>query len=217
MTSYEEGFFQITNNIIKDYLYEKTKVLNNQDYEILYALDDITIEGDPHTVFYLQDNSQENYQRFILNDTGLLDLGETDYFYTGLFAAGTHLLKRPEDRELTNDLEYVDKTLIARPGEEGEFFIDIHDIEANENVEKNAVYRVQSLKDVYISNEPILSNVGNSYLTELYNWIQPKNEAYEVIYYNNNWYLFTANHDVIHPVALTIYYDGEVEKGVYLK
>ena len=229
ITGQDFNLYYPTDNVINDYIIQKYDSKNNSNYTLLYSLDDLIIEAEPNTVFYLQDSSNENYQRFMLGDTAFLDLGETDYFYTGMFFVGTHLIEKEKDKQtnlyknkLTQELEYVDRRLEAAPGDEGRFYQDIAEVEETKKsqgteVQMNEVYRVSSIADLFLSNIPIYESFSNNYLFELYEWTQPKNGHYDVIFYQNNWYLFTENNDVLHPVAARVNYCGEIEKGEFFK
>lgn len=221
-----------TENIVTEYIYDKHRVQNNLDYEKLYSINKIALEANPNSVFYLQDSSGNNYKRVIINDTGYLNLEDNDYFYTGIYALGTHLIKKErtdlenEIQEIVSDFEFIDYRFKAQAS--SEMFDDPFTLEdfllstEGEILQNHGVYKVKNLssKDKNISyslNE--LKNIlkDNNYIELLDYWNTPKNGGYDVIYYNNNWYLFNDKNDMIHPFGAIINYYGEIEKGEFTK
>lgn len=265
---YEEGVFIPTDNIIRDFIYEKYKAEYTDSYWQLYALHDLIIEAEPNSIWYLQNSADNKYERFIINDTGELHLSGSDYLLTGLYGVGLHFKEKEKVDNNANAIykyaepnpyEYADCRTVSN--KEGAYFTNIAQIEeelidpentlvsslteevlkklnltleqdemflklTNEErlnkqffIQKNGVYKVKSLEGIILSElKNTQGQLGNNYMDLLAEWVQPYNingEYYNVMYYNNNWYLFTKNNDILYSVPVALYYYGEKEKGVY--
>ena len=228
----DEDLYIPTDKVIADYIYPKYNSLEyivrdnnyNYNYQKLYGIDKLSIEAEPNTVFYLLNDADKTYRRYMIGETGFLNFGENDYYFTDLSFVGTHLIEKYKNinnvyiNEPTDDLEFeycydvnpATKDYFANPSEIEDF---LHD-----DIKKNGVYIVKDISDLSFGINDIKDYNENNYLQALHKWHQPEvvlNKAmYRVIYYRDTWYLFNAkNQDVIHPVYGILTYYGELERG----
>lgn len=228
----EDGVFYPSDRVISDYIYLKHNISGDGIYEKLYSLDDLEVEANPNTVFYLQNNVDSSYQRFMVGDTGTLVLGDVDYFFTDLSFSGIHLFEKQKldnnrdyvDR-VTKNLEYENCTKISVPvGFSNRYAKNVEELEktilgqTGKGPRKNGVYLVSSLEGVEIFTKIKETPSINDYDKKLQSWLKPQKinayDVYFVIYYNENWHLFiNETKDVLTPVYASLTYYGEKEKG----
>lgn len=194
----------ITSTIEKKY-----ESQNNSWYQRVFAINSVKIEAEPNTIFYLKDTSSSSYKRYMIGDTGYLNIEDSDFSIDGMYFTGSHLVLHNSDNEVIKDNEYqlcFDGTIYANPSE-------------IKRPVKNGVYKVRSIASLTLSKENFDSS-KNEYLLQLYEWMQPRETisyrgVYYVIYYKNNWCLFTSEMDAICPVQGIVDYYYELEKGEY--
>lgn len=182
-----------------------------KEYESIYSINELSVEAEPGTVFYLQDSSDIKYSRFVIGETGFLQIKNIDYSIRNLCFLGRHL---------------IEKTDFSRETRNNEFFTNFGKLYDNvaeiENPEKNCVYRTKNLKGIELPEDINTPKENNSYLVELSQWVQPISskdsaEFYSVIYYEDQWRLFAYNgeQDIIMPTYAQVDYKCEIEKGEY--
>ena len=204
VTGYEDNVYWNTDDIIQDFIIPKYIGKYDKEYQKLYSIDDIVFEGEPNTVIYLQTAFDDNYYRTIINDTGYLNLTNTDYIFTGAYAAGIHLTQKTNDLPVLNSEFKIDESML---------YTNVNDII---EPQKNTVYYVENLNNVQLYNNQ--QNMAyNNYIEEYKEWHNKRGNHYTVIYYNNNWYLFNKHDDVILPTYVFCMYNGEIEKGEFVK
>ena len=230
----EQNNFNLNDNVLHTFIYDKYLVNETKngklEYQKLYSLDSISIEAEPGTVCYLQDASDNKYRRFVIGDTGYLNLTGNEYSLTGLYFTGTHLTE--QERVVTLD-KYKNK--YPRQSEfqydlSNTIYDNIYKNENNvnetyiKNPQERTVYKVKDLNEnsllssLSLYDDIVSKDLSNNYLIDLYDWITmpyEKNETtyFEVIYYQNQWWIFTPNHDVLHPVFGTVNYQAEIERS----
>ena len=59
-------------------------------YQSLIGIDKLTIETDPYTVLYIKESEDEDFNRHIVGETGLLSLDNDGIIIEGLYFAGKH-------------------------------------------------------------------------------------------------------------------------------
>ena len=187
---------------------EKYKDETDIGYQQIYALNSVCVEAEPNTVFYLKNNSKNSYDRYLIGKTGLLNIISEDYDINGLYILGVHLDEKPIIHDRIKDLEFTQ--------DDSKIYNYIEDIG---KPEKNTVYLVRDISSIDF-NLSLSDSREDNYLIHLYNTIQPikkdeNNSFYRVIYFQENWYLFSKENDVIKPNQFLIDYYYELEKGVY--
>jgi hypothetical protein len=202
----EQNEFNINDNVLQTFIYGKYLVNETKnerlEYQKLYSLDNISVEAEPGTVFYLQDASDYQYRRFVIGDTGYLSLTGNEYSLTGLYFAGTHFVE--QEKTVNGYKNSHPRNLEFCYANQQDAFKNVNEIQ---NPQERTVYRVENFE--YDSS--IIADASNNYLIDLYNWVtQP---VCEVIYYQNQWHIFTPNHDALHPVFGTVNYQAEIERS----
>lgn len=211
----EMGTFQITDNVLYDFVYQKylTHYMNSShqttELKKLFSINDLTIEAEPGTVFYLQDAADYQYYRYVVNDTGFIDLSGNSYTFTGLYFAGVNLRPQQENTVFKlNEFKYDSLNTV---------YENVSDIQ---NKEDNTVYKVKNFTindfEVKYIYEQLSSstNISNNYLKHLYQNIIDK-ETFNVIYYQGRWCIFTDEYDVLQPTYGIVTYQAEIERSVY--
>lgn len=182
-----------------------------KEYESIYSISELSVEAEPGTVFYLQDTSDIKYSRFIVGETGFLQIKNIDYSIRNLCFLGRHLIEKTDFNRETRNNEFFTNF--------GKLYNNVTEIK---NPEKNCVYRTKNLKGIELPEDINTPKENNSYLVELSQWVQPISskdsaEFYSVIYYEDQWRLFAYNgeQDVIMPTYAQVDYKCEIEKGEY--
>lgn len=188
---------------------DKYYQVNGLNYERLFSISKIRLEGTSSTVFYLKDASQETYTRLVLGPTQMLDLQDHGFNIEHLYCSGTYLAPG----------EWIDKSTASPYAEPGSVsskdLVDrgVYKIRYDEKSE-NEGSPFQS-DNVYYIKAPT-SDV-NDYMIFLKRALRPiGNEYWNMIYYNQNWYHFDKNSGIMFnfPYVLIDYY-YELEKGQY--
>lgn len=199
------GFFAPTESlteIIKDKYFQSLE----GGYQKLFAINSIKLEVDPGTVAYIQDSSREEFFRYIIGNTGYLNIEDPDFSISGLYLLGQHLDKHEDGNERIKDNEFVEYT--------DNFYNRIQDIP---NPKSNYVYYVRYAAPDY---QPEFPQNMDDYFEKLQAMVTVTQtigniKYYKVIYYKDNWYFFTNNNDIIKPSQALVDYYYELEKGVY--
>jgi hypothetical protein len=200
---------------------------NELGYSKLYSINSVAVEADPGTVFYVKDNSDSSYRRYVVGTSGYLKIEDTDYSIEDISFLGVNLRQKPRleegQRRETRDDEFELKT--------GEVYKNIFEIH---NPVKNGVYLVTNKDDLVNLNHYIYVSYDfdkNDYFSKLQTGLSSMKvniggkeiDVYRVIYYKNNWYHFTKTYgddlgdgnDVVLPTSALIDYFYEIEKGEY--
>lgn len=186
--SYHESIYKI--------LYNKHLQRYKDYYEELTSLNKVTIEGIPSTVIYIRDSSDNDYNRHLLNETGVLELYDDDAVITGLYVGGVHLVRFTEYEKFEcRDNEFVDTS---------QSYQNFEDVK---NPIKNGVYHIENAQEILDLNDE-----NDRYLAMLTDVIAAK----KYIYFLGKWCLFNENtHDVLCPVNIIIDYIFELARGEY--
>ena len=212
------GYFNSTDEL-KDFFKAKHNKEKETQYEKLYSISEITVEADPDTVFYLQDSADLEYLRFVVGETGTLSIKEKDFSIKDICFLGKHM----EEKEKNILGSYLEGEL-----RDNEFITDFssrvsQSVEEIENPKNNYIYRVKTLDGVNIPSNLYNPKADNSYSIDLAEWCSIKDDIkdvephYTVIYYKDQWYLFTYGdkQDIVMPTYAQIEYKCEIEKGEY--
>lgn len=218
------GTVDSTQNIIQDFIYEKYHKETTDGFKYLHSIDQISIEADPFTVFYLNDSSSNEYKRFLINETGELFIMNEDFSINGLYFFGKHLTRKATKKsgqpikEYTEDWEWEDHTY--ERNRKNKTFVSVAEIPAPV---KNGVYQVASLDGVFTFFSENASVAGNDYFRKLFAALDSftnviGDSCYMVIYHYNNWYVMDPEtHDIICPTYSIVNYIGEIETGSYVQ
>lgn len=193
----EESVFH---RIMKRYEQEYKKY-----YLKLVSINGIRIEAEPNTVCWIKDSSSKDMKRFVISETCSLSLFDDSAVIEGLYFGGIHLEPLTEnDKKLKVPMldKYVDTG------------ITINSFDEISNPISNGVYSLSaSITKSDINFDKIEILADQKYYTLLDEQIKKTNK---VIFYNNHWYTFTENHDVLCDVDGMIDYWCEVMKGVHI-
>ena len=205
------GSFNPQDSLMKK-IYKKYLFDYNKYYQRLLDVTDLSMEGPPGTVVYVKDSKDNDFNRHIL-ENGFLQLKDSEALIEGLYFCGIHLTECENPLEMVRDNEYI---LI-----DGQYdsFKEI------ENPVPNGVYQISSyivdsvvsynkITDLLTTREnAVIKKADNNYVLILNHLREDSKNKY--IYYHDNWYPFTAEHDVLCPVDGIVNYYCEVMKGVY--
>ena len=207
------GYYEPNESIYNkiDERYEQTLT---KSYQKLFTLNEMRIEAEPHSVFYIKDSFDNQYRRYEIGSTGMLNIFSEDFSISGIYSLGVHLVDKPTNEkdeyiyERTKDYEW------ERKFKEGVYpsVSEIH------TPVKNGVYQVLNLDGVY---NPSFTAYENNYFEQLRDMLEPfpgstpDEKIYYVIYFNNGWYRFSRTEDVIIPNSVLIDYYYELERGTY--
>lgn len=190
----------------------------------LYSINSVGIEAAPRTLFYVKDSSDTEYRRYMIGESGYLNIEDKDYSIKDLAFFGINLEMKAKAKEgqilITRDEEFDSQADVVYQS-----VLDIH------APVKNGVYLVRDISKGldYRAN---VDSSKSAYHLMLFNAIQPfqetfgdtKENVYKVIYYKGGWYQFTNTtygdgindgNDVILPTSALIDYRYEIEKGEY--
>ena len=205
------GSFNPQDSLMKK-IYKKYLFDYNKYYQRLLDVTDLSMEGPPGTVVYVKDSKDNDFNRHIL-ENGFLQLKDSEALIEGLYFCGIHLTECENPLEMVRDNEYI---LI-----DGQYdsFKEI------KNPVPNGVYQISSyivdsvvsynkITDLLTTREnAVIKKADNNYVLILNHLREDSKNKY--IYYHDNWYPFTAEHDVLCPVDGIVNYYCEVMKGVY--
>ena len=208
------GYYEPNESIYAkiDERYEQTLT---KGYQKLFTLNEMRLEAEPHSIFYIKDSFDKKYRRYEIGSTGMLNILSEDFSINGIYSLGIHLTEKPKDKttgfylyERTKDYEWVNC-----------FADTIYPSVKNITTPvKNGVYRVSNTEGVY---NPSFNQYENNYFEQLKEMLEPfpgltpDEKVYYVIYFNNNWYYFSRTKDVIIPNSVLIDYYYELERGTY--
>ena len=225
----EQNYFNVNDNVVYTFIYGKyaiNEIKNDKlEYQKLYSLNNLAVEAEPGTVFYLQDASDYKYRRYVVGDTGYLNLTGNEYSLTGLYFAGTHLVEQEKTNDNKQYKNLYPKNLEFKYDLSNIIYDDIYGDKGIQNPQDRTVYKVKDINETRLMSglslydDVIVRDASNNYLIELYDWVTiPKqdnngNSYFEIIYYQNQWWIFTPNHDVLHPVFGTVNYQAEIERS----
>lgn len=223
----EDNLYEPDEDILSTYIYPKYEAKNEKQYQKLYSLDSLAIEANPNTVCYIKHSVGNKHHRMLIGDTGYLKLGDDiDSYITNLFITGIHLAEKEKGENkfyypretYDNEFELCDD--VAKPGATRPYFEDSDDLEeylaAGNYAEdylvprKNGVYRVYNIENILSKT---YSSNTNDYLENLHQWTNPEGDLYRIIYYKNNWHIFTPENDVLKSSPAILTYMGELERG----
>ena len=201
----------IASESIVDMINKKYTAYNNEWYQRVYAINSIKVEADPGTVFYIKDSSDNIYRRYYIGNTGVLNIEDKHYSIEDCYILGMNLSRKTDNTYVVpRDNEYVLYNMDV-------VYDTIKDIKSPI---KNGVYLVKETLGVLTSLDNIDAS-ENNYFSQLSKMLSPykdtsdRNLGFTVIYYKNNWHLFTNKGDVILSTPALIDYYYEFEKGEY--
>ena len=198
-------------------IYNKYLLNYNKYYQRLLDVTEIQIEGPKNAIVYIKDSQDSDFNRHILQNE-YLQLKDSSATIEGLYFCGIHLTKEVTNLDTDNIYKLRDNQFIFMEGRY-ESFSDI------QNPVKNGVYKifeygvqgVVAYNPVYgiltAEEDSTMLKIDKNYcliLQDLYD-----NFDNQYIYYNNKWWPFTQEHDVLCPVQGIVDYYCQVVKGVY--
>lgn len=212
-------------NSIAEMIHDKYDFYYDTWYQRLFAINSIAIEAEPNTIFYIKDTSSDAYKRYQIGQTGYLKIIDEDFSIDGIYCLGIHLMEKPKITVKDNNKQEVEIYQYQRTKDfEYEDLFTTHyynNINEIRNPVKNGVYCVKNVDDIPFVQEGY--SLDNNYFSQLQTMLTPsedlgtKDKLYRVIYYKDNWYLFSRTDDVIMPCQALVDYYYEFEKGEYNK
>lgn len=213
------GTFQSQDSLIKK-IYNKYLLDYNKYYQRLLDITRIRIEGPPGTVVYIQDSQDEELKRHVLAN-GQLELQESETMIKGLYFYGIHMFECSDPLRV-NDIIKGDIQSLKN----NEYIMMEGSYKSFEEIEKpipNGVYQLPfyAINSIDYNNRTGLLTVDDDYIytnvDENYSFILQSlfEKSNKYIYYNDEWHLFTEDHDILCPVNGLVDYYCEVMKGVY--
>lgn len=191
-------------------IYNKYFISNDDYYQRLLDITGIQLESNPGTVVYVRDSKDSNFNRHIL-ENGYLQLKDDDAMIEGLYFCGIHLTE--SEREDPNQYIGMNEYVLI----DGEY----NSLSEITNPIPNGVYKILNGIGQTNSNTGTSTADGNSIIDEVdYNYnllIGELSSDNKYIYYNDKWYIFTTNNDVLCPIDGIVDYTYELVKGVYQK
>lgn len=195
-----------------DSLYKKLWNKYSEKYEdhiqTLTAINSLNVEADTGTVIYIKESDEPGFDRHVVGRTQRLDLGDKSMLFEGMYFAGIHLNKASEQeaqRILCPEDKFIDTGISA------------NSIEDIENPIRNGVYNINAVAAISEENQDDtdyskskLQKTDNEFKIKINKDIQ----SGRMIYYNDQWYPFTNDNDVICPVPATIDYCFNLMKGI---
>lgn len=210
------GDFTPKDNLVS-IIKSKYETSNNKWYQYIYGIGSMTFELEPNSVFYIKDSTDDKYRRYMMGDTGSLKIVDEDFFIEGCYLLGVHLEAKEKDGEgsytyeTIRDYEYVDRIGA------GEVYDNVTVIK---KPVKNGVYAVYNLKGLAYTLSGV-SGSENDYFKQVmealasYEPTEGWKVIYKVIYFQDNWYAFSREGDVIKPLQALVDYSYEQERGEY--
>lgn len=211
------GTFALQNNLIytqitNKYKFEKSNLEFSQELQRIKGL---CVQAEPGMTFYVKQNQDSDYEKHVLNETGLLEFYNDDTDIKGLYFIGPKLTEVSAEELRQRGLgpnEFYDTNEV----------ITVAEINAPHN---NYVYRISPMGRIdsdslvigeeEIDNLPenpsfLLWDVMNTVGEDLnYNTLGLFYSSFgKYIYYQGTWYPFTDNNEVIVPnvEAIVDYY-----------
>lgn len=194
-------------------------------YQNLMGINGCRIEADEGTIVYVKEVGEENFDKHIIGPTESLDFYEPDTAIEDIYFGGVHLEKATTqdlDREIIPKNKYI---------ETGESAFTLEEIK---NPIRNGVYKVKEpiveglffddstiLKDntILVENENIElldeeQDDGKKYALLLEQKIE---DTDKYIWYNDNWYVFSKDNNVLCPISAIVDYNCEIARGYYVE
>ena len=218
------GWYKPTTSIA-EMIHDKYDFYYDSWYQRLFAINSIAIEAEPNTIFYIKDTSSDAYKRYQIGQTGYLKIIDEDFSIDGIYCLGIHLMEKPKITVKDDNKQEVEIYQYQRTKDfEYEDLFTTHyynNIDEIRNPVKNGVYCVKNVDNIPFVQEGY--SLDNNYFSQLQTMLIPsedlgtKDKLYRVIYYKDNWYLFSRTDDVIMPCQALVDYYYEFEKGKYNK
>ena len=207
------GIFKSNDSLVQK-IYNKYLVNYQKYYQRLLDISEVEMQGPPGTIVYVKDSKDSNFNKHVLQN-GYLRLKDDEVTIQDLYFYGIHLNKEVtslNDRKELKNNEFIYCTNTV--------YDSIEDVL---NPIKNGVYKFSFSSSVHnvisFQNNLLIVNpssvLKDSYQDYILILQQELEDAKYFIYYNNNWYPFTSNHDVICPVEGMVNYICEIVKEVY--
>ena len=201
------GTFKYKDSVFRR-INKRYKLRYNDYYQDLLSINGIKIEANPGTVIWIRESKDMDFERFVLNDTGSLQIYDEDSVIDGLYFSGIHL-------EPANEIDLKrEQVPYNKFVETGLTFDNILEIK---NPIYNGVYKVNNLpSDIYIEDE---ENDISLIADQLYNnMIKTKIEnCKRVIFHEGKWKIITEDNDILDSVDAIVDYYCDIMKGVYKK
>ena len=220
--------FQPTMNIIRDYVLEGNQYVENNSYERIASIHNISIEAEPYTLFYYKDASSSEYKPTVIGETGFLNLEDLDYAIDGLYCCGVRALNNISAAHYSK-WSYQYYTRLNNNIEEEPIFNSIGEINFSVPISNDIViYKVANLSGELKKFKENVNNLAttDNYIENLKLSLEPKlsnnnKEYYDLVYYNQQWCFFVSiegtSKVILYPNYSIIDYCYELEKGEWRK
>lgn len=193
--------YSVMDNAI-NFLKEKYSLLGGSRETYLAAINRIKVEAEPYSVFYKRDSFSNDFTKYLIGESGVLNLKEEDFSIENIYFKGTYIKESVvSNKELFHSVNYI-----KNPINFGSYLV------------KNLgnIYKPYNLETVFLNNYTVRIQElyrAREFKVSNYDTLQ---EAYEIIYINGNWYVYDSEDRVaIHPIYASIDYDYELEERQY--
>ena len=186
-------------------IYNKYHIKNDYFYQDLYSITGIEIETViPNSIIYVRDSKDSGFNRHVL-ENGYLRLMDSEVNIQGIYFYGIHLY----DNDFVETGEsYVSFQDVTQPISHGIYKFSQPALE-------NTIYFDKAADLIAVEESEVIEKLNKDFILILRQAYKSADDNF--IYYNNNWYPITPDHDIICPIEGLINYFCTVEKGVYSK
>ena len=206
---YQDSIFQT----IWNKYYEKYSTY----IQSLLSLDAIKIEAEPGTVVYVAETGESELERHIIGETCTLSFEDEGALITGLYFAGIHFeeaIDYEKSRTLLPNYRYVDTGITVNSLDEVLFPISngVYTLSSEEGASNilSTLMKIQETSNETYSRLLLRAN-DEQFISTLSETLSEN----KYIWYNDKWWLFTDDHDLLCPVEALIDYTCELSTGWY--
>ena len=216
------GGFSYKDSVIQQ-IWNKYYEVYSDYTQSLYYLNDIRVEAEPETIIYVKEDKDFDFERHVIGPTCLLDFKSENANILSLYFTGIHF---HEANEYENERDTVPGFLFKETG----ITLDEHTLMRDYKLIRNGVYvltpgflekypekivspnRIAS-RTMQRSKTPVIAKVNNEFEKFMVKKIE--NSANRYIWYNDRFWLFTEDNDLLCAVEASIDYTCDIIKERY--
>lgn len=206
------GTFDYGSSIYKQ-IWDKYNESYSTYIQNLMEISRVNIEADPGTVVYVREFRETDFDRHIIGETCRLDFNDEDTLIEGIYFAGTHLEPATEQeskRAMIPHNKFIETGIIANSVEEIKkpIYNGVYTITNGiESLNSNDLNIVIIENETYDLSDYKKSDVEFYQLTK-----ESANNRY--IYYNDQWFSFNEDNDILCPVSGLVDYCCSIMRGI---
>ena len=216
------GSFSYRDSIVKQ-LWNKYYETYSDYGQSLYYLNDIWVEANPGTVIYVKEDKDFDYERHVIGPTALLSFENKNANILSIYFTGIHF-------ELANDYEVSRDTVPGYVYKNTGITLDGNVLMRDYKLIRNGVYMLtpdfiekhpeKIMNSTQIESRTIQSSKGKvlNVMDNEFNEFMTKkiaDAANRYIWYNDKFWLFTQDDDLLCPVEAAINYTCDIMKESY--